>query len=271
MRFEQFPPPEHLAGVIRCFWTVDSGAEKGAQRSFNTVADGYPGLMVLLPGGAVLHDSEHGEMPVAFLYGQATTCRTLGAKGHLRALGIFFQPQALRSVFGLEAAKLTDACFDLARISGGEALCAALASAVSVDACVELLCAHFTTLLAENAAMQDALVVQAVARIEAVNGDVALPELCAEAGLTERTFERRFKRQVGLPPRLFARIRRFQHTLQQLRAGDYTKLSDVAYANDYADQSHYIRSFKQFTGISPLTFRRDGNEVIENFVELRPD
>ncbi|HEY0977054.1 MAG TPA: helix-turn-helix domain-containing protein [Flavobacteriales bacterium] len=271
MRFSQFPPPPELTEHVRCFWTVDSGSDAGVPRSFNTVADGFPGALVVLPGGSTLIDGVKGEMPFAFLYGQATTCRTLSAQGTLRAMGLFFQPPALRTLFGLKADPLTDACLDLELTVDGPALVQALRRASSAEACMAIWSTYLTERLKANADLIDASIGQAAQLILQARGDIKLPELCGKLALEERTFERRFKRSVGISPRLFARIRRFQHTLHLLRVGDHRKLSDIAYAADYADQSHYIRSFKEFTGISPLEFRRDGREVVENLVELPPE
>jgi AraC-like DNA-binding protein len=54
---------------------------------------------------------------------------------------------------------------------------------------------------------------------------------------------------------LFARICRFQASLNQIRNNDYCRLSDIAYENEYADQSHLIRAFKEFAGISPNKYQ----------------
>jgi AraC-like DNA-binding protein len=90
-----------------------------------------------------------------------------------------------------------------------------------------------------------------------------------ELQLSERTLERKFKQAVGISPKLFARIARFQQSLDQLRQNQYDKLSDVAYGNEYADQSHFIRVFKEFTGFTPLEFRKQVHEVVENFPEIK--
>ncbi|MBK9421390.1 MAG: AraC family transcriptional regulator [Flavobacteriales bacterium] len=272
MAFHTFPPPVALLDVVETFYTVESGSDK-ALRSFNTVADGLPGLMVRLPGGSTLVDSDHGAMAQAFIYGQATTCRTLTAQGSLHALGIFFKPHALHSVFALNANELTDACFDLANTGDGigRVVCDQLAKATTTEACIEMLTSYLVLMAERNSPQRDEQIISSVQAIVEAHGDVAVHAIAQKVGLSERTLERRFKRTVGLTPRLFARIRRFQRTLHLLRSGEYTKLSDIAYASDYADQSHYIRSFKEFTGISPLEFRRDGNEVIENFLELPPE
>lgn len=270
MSFTPFNPPAALSDVISSCYTVDSGSDQ-AFRSFTTVADGLPGLMLRSPGGADLIDSEHGPMKDAFLYGQATTCRTLTAQGPLKAVGIFFRPHALHTLFGLHADRLTDLCLDLRLTGDGERVVKALEPVASSEQRVQVLMDHLAHLADARRELRDTEVIRATDLIMDAHGDIVVSAVAKEVGLGERTFERRFKSVVGLTPRLFARIRRFQRTLHLLRAGDYNKLSDIAYAADYADQSHYIRSFKEFTGISPLEFRRDGNEVIENFVELPPE
>lgn len=273
MKFTPIAPPPALARFVRSFWTVHSEADAEADRSFNTMADGLPGLMVNLPGGSLLKDSDHGVMPPAFIYGQATRWRQLRAQGDLRALGVFFQPHALRTVFGLDAPVHTDACLDLGSkvVPNGGAIAAAIAKEENTDRCVAAITAFIAERIRANEVQHDKVIIRAVEAIIEAHGDIPLEELLDDTALTERTFERRFKQNVGLTPRLLARIRRFQRTLQMMRSGTYGKLSDIAYAADYADQSHYIRSFKEFTGLSPLEFTRDGDEVIENFVELPPD
>jgi len=72
--------------------------------------------------------------------------------------------------------------------------------------------------------------------------------------LNERTFERRFVAAVGISAKQFSRIIQFQQSLEQLTVKDYTKLSDIVYSNGFADQSHFIRVFKAFTGKSPKKF-----------------
>jgi AraC-like DNA-binding protein len=69
---------------------------------------------------------------------------------------------------------------------------------------------------------------------------------------------------VGISPKLFSRICRFQATLQQLRTNGFDKLSDIAFEHNYADQSHFIRSFKEFAGVSPFQYQKQFEEIAEN-------
>jgi AraC-like DNA-binding protein len=100
-------------------------------------------------------------------------------------------------------------------------------------------------------------------------GNISLKDLQQKAQLSERTLERKFKESVGISPKLFSRIIRFQETMNQLRKNDYDKLSDIAYGSDYFDQSHFIRVFKEFTGFSPLEFKKQSDEIVENFPTIK--
>jgi AraC-like DNA-binding protein len=69
--------------------------------------------------------------------------------------------------------------------------------------------------------------------------------------ITEKTLQRMFDKYVGISPRLYRRICQFHKAFQVVNVRNFDKLSDVAYANDYADQSHFIRTFKEFTNLTP--------------------
>jgi AraC-like DNA-binding protein len=102
----------------------------------------------------------------------------------------------------------------------------------------------------------DEAVQYAIGQIMHAKGNLALKDLQQKLQLSERTLERKFNQAIGISPKLFSRICRFQESLQQLRAGNYDKLSDVAYEQAYFDQSYFIRVFKEFTGFSPLEFKK---------------
>lgn len=81
------------------------------------------------------------------------------------------------------------------------------------------------------------------------------------SGLSPRHHRRRFEDVVGIPPKLFARIRRFQQALRALEAGT-DPLSQVAAAAGYFDQSHCNRDFVAFSGFTPAAWRRNHSNVL---------
>jgi AraC-like DNA-binding protein len=60
-----------------------------------------------------------------------------------------------------------------------------------------------------------------------------------------------FKDEVGIPPKTFIRFVRFQNAVEKLRNGTHTRLAEIAYDCGYADQSHFIKDFKELFGDLP--------------------
>ena len=73
-------------------------------------------------------------------------------------------------------------------------------------------------------------------------------------GLSERQLERLFLERVGISPKRYARLRRFELARRLVAAGQ--ALGDVAYAAGYADQAHLTREFRVFSGTTPRRFRQ---------------
>lgn len=71
--------------------------------------------------------------------------------------------------------------------------------------------------------------------------------------LSKKQFERLFNSFVGVNPKEYTRIVRFQKALAYLQhlPIDGMNLAQIAYASAYADQSHFIREFKRFCGYTP--------------------
>lgn len=96
---------------------------------------------------------------------------------------------------------------------------------------------------------QDSLVLEAVKRIYGAGGNIKISDLHEQLFISARPFEKRFKRLVGISPKKFATIVRFNQVLGDLKTGK--SLTEICYENNFFDQAHFIHSFQQFTGESP--------------------
>jgi AraC-like DNA-binding protein len=77
-----------------------------------------------------------------------------------------------------------------------------------------------------------------------------------QSGISHRQFIAHFRRAVGLAPKTYLRVLRFQRGLQSLRQGKATSLVSLAAEAGYSDQAHFNRDFLEFTGITPMTYQR---------------
>jgi AraC-like DNA-binding protein len=79
-------------------------------------------------------------------------------------------------------------------------------------------------------------------------------------GLSARYMQQLFLQYTGLTPKLYSQINRFQNSLQLVRQNE-DSLTSIAYECGYADQSHFIKEFKAFTGYTPSGYSIESSPV----------
>jgi AraC-like DNA-binding protein len=254
MKYNRMAPPEQLKGIVQYFWTLEN---TGAASAIRIPADGYPGLIFHQSSGGGFYQNGK-RLSDLFLFGQATSHADISVDASI-TIGVCFYPTVLCSVFDVNAYELTDTCVELDAVdaSGGRSLGARLQDAHSLEDRIQLITAYLWKLVAGGAIITDAATAYALPIMMRSGGKVSLKELQQKVQLSERSFERRFKQSVGISPKLFLRICNFQAALSQLDQQQYNKLSDIAFDHGYADQSHFIRTFKEFAGFSPLNYQQN--------------
>jgi AraC-like DNA-binding protein len=83
-----------------------------------------------------------------------------------------------------------------------------------------------------------------------------IARLTDRVGLSHRRFLDLFTAEVGVTPKVFSRLRRFQGALRCANAGGAVDWTTVALTCGYYDQAHFIHDFRAFSGISPTTYER---------------
>lgn len=259
MPYVEFPPRPELAHIVKCVWNYEAAPGEAIGRPDRIVPDGNPELVVhhgdpfaeYSPAGA------KAAQPRAFIMGQMTRPLALDAnKGTAGVLGVRFHAHGSRALIGAPMGEFTDRRLMLADLVGGEA--ADLVDAVAVarnpraraDVLESFVAAHHRRSLRH----QDSAVATWVGRIARAQGRVELGGIAADAGMSLRQFERRFRAQVGIPPRLYANVVRFRTVFDMLTAGKRPDWALLAQGAGYFDQSHMIRDFQRFLGCSPGQF-----------------
>ena len=244
MEYREFEPPPTLAPLLKCLWTLEGSPPDTAQDPI--FPDGSPEIIFNL-GDSFRAFGPSGELvdqPLAMLVGQITAPFTVYASGNVRLVGMRLHP------FG--GAVLTD---DMSQLTNqwtslkvdwppqqgtvGEGRDAALAAAIAV-----------VLPLVEHGRPVHPHVQEACNAIRDARGNIALDELATSLGTTSRTLQRRFAREVGIGPKLLARITRFQNVFSAWREDPGT-LARVAADCGYFDQSHLVRDFRDFAGDAP--------------------
>jgi AraC-like DNA-binding protein len=94
----------------------------------------------------------------------------------------------------------------------------------------------------------------ALRAFESAPSAATVREVARSTGLSERRFSQIFREQVGLSPKVFTRVQRFQRTVTQLHAGLDIPWAEMALDCGYYDQSHFANEFRAFSGIDATTY-----------------
>jgi transcriptional regulator GlxA family with amidase domain len=78
--------------------------------------------------------------------------------------------------------------------------------------------------------------------------------VAAESGLSRRRFIEVFAEEVGFTPKLYLRLMRFNRVLDRVFGATNVDWSEVAYLHGYADQPHFNREFREFSGLTPSQY-----------------
>lgn len=95
--------------------------------------------------------------------------------------------------------------------------------------------------------------------IYASKGHLRIEDLSTATGMSNRQLVRKFNNGIGLSPKEFSRIIKFINSLHYLKRQDMLYLSDAAYDCGYYDQAHFIRDFKEYSGLTPTEFLKLDN------------
>lgn len=247
--------PVQLQSFVRYIQVLEQTPLSGVYEPVRFYADGSPGIMFVQSENSVIAQQDNILAPFS-AYGQTVKPIELQAGAACRVIVVGLYPHIIKPLLGINSSILTDGCVDMKMIAGKDtgSTIEQLLNEPLLNVQLQLITNYLFQLYQSTRNTPDALLAYAVAHITQNRGQASLKGLRSYLNVPERTFERKFEQHVGISAKLFTRICQFQSGLQQLQQGRYEKLSDIAYENGYADQSHFIRSFNEFTGQSPLEF-----------------
>jgi len=264
-------PP--LNRFVECVWCLSQTARVEAEEAVQPVPpDGTVEVIFHLGEPFTqVGDGLSERQPATMVVGVWTQPIGLVAPPGFDTVGIRIKPGAASALWADSMDRFTDAVVDATAVWGRAATDVRdrLAETASHSRRLEIIAAFLETRLRQHEPALAGL----VDRIAAAHGCLAIDALAAESGTSPRQLERAFRAHVGVSPKMFSRIVRFQNVLrcsariQPGAAGDAAGRSwaDVACECGYADQSHLIRDFRQFAGETPTSLCESTATVADYF------
>lgn len=229
--------------------------DKGPEHKLPFYADGYPGLMYSECEEGVLLNPHNKRLSELFLYGQTIKPIELVIKGTYKLIVFQLYPFATRLLLNIDPKEINDECFDLNDLPMVDTF-QTVAKLKSSDTKMQtrILTDLIVELVKHSSTNMDNIIKLAISILISSKGSIPIKELRQQLYVAERTFERKFLKDIGITPKKFAKIIQFSFSLDQLKESDYYSLTDIAYNNNFTDQSHFIKTFKKYSGQTPKEF-----------------
>jgi AraC-like DNA-binding protein len=250
------PPPAILKNNVECVRIAEySGGEAVAIKVAPT---GLPGMVFHQSRGQsaleqIVTDSGRASCPPPlFVYGPVIEPSVMTYKREaFSTVQVIFKPHALKTLLGINASRLAPGWADPREFGAGD-LTNHLMEARNGQERMSLLTNFLVTRLKQEQP-RDTLVEESLRLIHANIGALHVKDLLDAFHISERQFERRFTQTVGLPPQVYLRVKRFNAAIRLIKTRRFERLTDVAAALNFTDQSHFIRDFKAFSGMTPTS------------------
>jgi AraC-like DNA-binding protein len=167
-------------------------------------------------------------------------------------LKVAFQPTGLYRILHIPMQKTVNTGLDAGDFFGKDILDIniALGNAGSYDEMIEIVSSFLEIKIENDLDTQEPI--DRVA-IEMLNpcANLSLEEWASMACLSLRQFERNFKLRVGISPKMYTRIVRFEHAMKIKSRTPEKSWSDIALVSEYTDASHLLKEFRQFADFPP--------------------
>ncbi|XXY44467.1 helix-turn-helix domain-containing protein [Sorangium sp. So ce269] len=211
-----------------------------------------PPIRVFGAGG----DRGHSLYPGGFVAGLDDTFTLTEHDGFQRGLQLNLTPIGARLFFGVPMAELTGRVISARDLLPRKhaRLAERLEELPTWDARFDLIERALGERV-DEARLETGVVSWAFRRIEERGGAIDMRALARELGYSQKHVIDLFRENVGVPPKLLARLVRFDRLVQHLKAGASGTWAELAQRFGYYDQAHLARDVKQFTGTTPTRAR----------------
>jgi AraC-like DNA-binding protein len=254
MVFLEEPPTPQLRSWVRSLWycRAPTGFSHSRER---VLPNGCMQIILNLSRSYLTDCGEDGKanrrLPRAIVVGTRARYEVLDTSDMEELVGILIQPGGFAGLFRERADLFFERSVGLEEVWAGTSLTDRLCEVPTPVEKLRTLEGFLTGRLRPGARRSE-LVDQAMHLFREKGFRVA--ECSRSVGVSQRRLSQVFREQVGMSPKMWCRIRRFQTAVRALHNGVDVPWAELALRCGYYDQSHFANDFRAFSGINPTTY-----------------
>lgn len=256
MEYQVYEVQEELQFFLKCFWSMDAPATVAKEKQ-RIVPDGCMEMIFhygdlyeqFLPGGQSILQ------PRCFVFGQITSPLEIAPTGISGIIAARFQPDGFLPFSAYPIQQMENKAVSLTTLFGEKAK--ELEAQVLQSKTNEQRMKHISAFLLNELQQQEVshrITKSGIETLLQSNGQLGINELAAQLQINRRQLERKFLSAIGLSPKQLSKVIRLQAAIKLLKQKKFNSLTELAYESGYYDQAHFIKDFKEFTGVSPKEF-----------------
>lgn len=252
-------PSIELKEFVVRYWTLEGKKENTPPK--NTIIPDGTIKLIFHYGDPYNHHSENGKvipLPKCFLIGQLTKPYIVEPVGVTGIFIVQFKPNGFLPFTSIPIKEMENTAVALDILFGNEGteLANQMVKANATSERIQIIEAFLFKQLT-NKKNIDHIVKSTIEAIFSTNGQFSVNAFSKKNNISRRQLARKFSSTIGLSPKQLAKTIRIQTALKILLNEEVSRLTDLAYENEYFDQAHFIKEFKEFTGLTPKEFFGD--------------
>jgi len=239
-----------LSPFIKYYWVLKSDDLEPVR--VQTIPSGC--LHLVFHRGDNLKIQSKGLQPKNFIRGQFSTYGSLVSAGNIDMIAVIFHPLGLYPFVQCPMSDLYNQYIDLEDLEDDELnhLRETLSCERDAESCIQLIELFFMRRVVETdyhyKRVQHSL-------NQIINHpQIEVKTLAENACLGYRQFKRVFTSYVGMSPKEYCQVVRFQRALYLLQRHPEMEMTDLSYSCGFYDPSHLVKDFRKFTGCSPTHY-----------------
>jgi AraC-like DNA-binding protein len=255
VEYKVYEAAKELQAFIKCFWSLEAPAYPVPEKQ-RIVPDGC--MEMIFHCGDLYEqflDNETILQPRSFVFGQITRPLEIAPTGASNIIAARFLPDGFSPFNSMPLPEMENKAVSLDSLfsEDGLHLEKQVLAASTTSERIKIIETFLLNKLS-TPEVTDRIAKQSVEILLQLNGQLSIDELAVQLKINRRQLERKFSSAIGLSPKQLAKVIRLQATLKMLEKRQFTSLTSLAYENGYFDQAHFIKDFKEFTGMSPGQF-----------------